>query len=206
MKLYQEGDQSKAICEYCQRVVATTMRYRDVPFSDGSGTVKDVLAGVCDECQSVISIPAQSTPAIAKTKKHADQPVEAQLPALYLDALDLACYRLDPEASTEFRKRLLMYYIHKYATKQLNSKELLKIASLPNNVFSPSALKRRKRVSFKITHAMHLEMDQVIETTSLSKTELIGSVVLKIKTDVVDSKPSSKTFVDLKTFAAAASC
>ncbi|WP_408601591.1 hypothetical protein [Pseudomonas sp. PLMAX] len=64
MKLYQEGDKSRAICGHCETVVATTFMCRDVPFSDGKGIAKAILVGVCDTCSQVVSIPAQSTPAI----------------------------------------------------------------------------------------------------------------------------------------------
>jgi hypothetical protein len=60
-----EGDKSKAICSHCKKMVSTTFAYRDVPFSDGSGVVKNILVGVCDHCDLVVSIPAQSTPAIS---------------------------------------------------------------------------------------------------------------------------------------------
>jgi hypothetical protein len=46
-------------------VVPTTFTPRDVPLSDGSGTVKNLLAATCDCCGSVVALPAQSAPAIA---------------------------------------------------------------------------------------------------------------------------------------------
>jgi len=64
MKLYLEGEKGKALCETDGRV-STTFRYRDVPFSDGSGVAQRILAGVCDRCGKVVSIPSQSTQSIA---------------------------------------------------------------------------------------------------------------------------------------------
>jgi len=61
VKLYLEGEKGKALCETDGRVF-TTFRYRDVPFSDGSGVARRVLAGVCDSCGKVVSILPQSTP------------------------------------------------------------------------------------------------------------------------------------------------
>jgi len=57
------GEKGKAICESDGRV-STTFRYRDVPFSDGSGIAKKILVGVCDRCGKVVAIPPQSTPSI----------------------------------------------------------------------------------------------------------------------------------------------
>ncbi len=63
MKLLFEGDKCKAICEHCGPVT-TTYLYRDVSLSDSGKIVKDVLVGVCDKCDSVASMPAQSTTVI----------------------------------------------------------------------------------------------------------------------------------------------
>jgi hypothetical protein len=69
MKHWKEGEKGRAVCERCATVVVTTFKVRDVPFSDGSGVVKDILACVCDNCSEVVGIPAQSTPAIAAARK-----------------------------------------------------------------------------------------------------------------------------------------
>jgi hypothetical protein len=69
MKLLFEGDHGKGLCEYCQQVVTTTYVRRDAPFSDGHGEAKNILAGVCDVCDTIVAIPAQSTPALKEAGK-----------------------------------------------------------------------------------------------------------------------------------------
>ncbi len=64
MAHYKPGDTSKAVCEYCNKIVDTTFVVRDVPFFDGSGIVENILVAVCDNCNEVVAIPAQSTVAI----------------------------------------------------------------------------------------------------------------------------------------------
>lgn len=54
-----EGDKRQVICPKCGLSHAT-YTLRDIDFSDNSGTVKNVLAGVCDSCNEVVSIPKQS--------------------------------------------------------------------------------------------------------------------------------------------------
>jgi hypothetical protein len=88
MKIFQEGDSSKAYCHHCSTVVGTTFVRRNVPFSDGSGDAKNILVGACKTCGQTVSIPAQSTPAISKARKEAPSSIEANLPAIYLDVLD----------------------------------------------------------------------------------------------------------------------
>ena len=66
--IYNLGDKSRAICEGCAKVVATTFVYRDVAFDDGSGVVRDILVAVCDACEAIVDVPAQSTPAIRQMR------------------------------------------------------------------------------------------------------------------------------------------
>ena len=60
VKEVKEGDSKKVICFECGLTDAT-YRLRDVDFSDKSGTVKEVLAAVCNQCDQVVAIPSQST-------------------------------------------------------------------------------------------------------------------------------------------------
>lgn len=64
MTLYKAGDTSHAICTDCNALVSTRFMTRDVPFDDGKGVVKDVLAAVCTGCGNVVALPAQSMSAV----------------------------------------------------------------------------------------------------------------------------------------------
>ena len=66
--IYNPGDKSRAICEGCAKVVATTFVYRDIAFDDGSGVVRDILVAVCDACEAIAAVPAQSPPAIRQAR------------------------------------------------------------------------------------------------------------------------------------------
>ena len=66
VKIYKVGNKSKAICHFCKDLVGTTFGYHTVPFNNGYGSVSNIMAATCDQCGSVVSIPAQSTTAIKK--------------------------------------------------------------------------------------------------------------------------------------------
>lgn len=53
------GDKGRAVCSFCKGLVNITYKLRNVNLSEDSGTVKNVLAGVCDNCHKVVSIPSQ---------------------------------------------------------------------------------------------------------------------------------------------------
>jgi len=63
-------------------------------------------------------IPAQSTPAIRDAQYKGIKPIEASLPAIYLDVLDWAAFTVDNRASTDFRRYLLSYVVHKTAQQE----------------------------------------------------------------------------------------
>ena len=54
----------RACCYTCRCIVDITYVHRDVPLSDHSAIVKDVLVGVCTICDSVCSLPPTSTPKV----------------------------------------------------------------------------------------------------------------------------------------------
>jgi len=202
MKIYHEADKSRAMCEN-DGLVTTTFAYRDVPFRDGSGIVKDILVAVCDKCGDVVAIPPQSSLAIRATREKAAVSVEANLPAIYIDTLDLAAYRIDPNLTPDFRKRLLMYYVHTYA---MDDKLLARFTEnlREENIFAATDKNSvRKRLSMKVTPAMSREIEAVMQATSLSKTELIKSVISQIHKDIV-APDMPKQMKLLKTLAAVA--
>lgn len=55
---YKVGDKTKAVCYFCDKVVTVTYSIQDVPFKQQ--LIKDILAGVCEGCNQVITIPQQS--------------------------------------------------------------------------------------------------------------------------------------------------
>jgi metal-responsive CopG/Arc/MetJ family transcriptional regulator len=186
MKLYRAGEKSKGLCEHCHGIVDATFHYRDVPFNDGSGVVKDILALVCDVCDEVIATPAQSTPAIKAARETAVKSIEVSLPASFVEALDLAAFRIDPEATTEFRKRLLAYYIHRAAESGQPTERMESRIARSGERFDADAPKRR--LSFKVTPRLSSEIDKIIERSKLSKSDLIKSLVMQIDEDILQPK------------------
>ena len=53
----KKGDKKMAACRTCSKGVTVTYELRDVPFSDGPGIVKNVRAGVCNNCGTICVLP-----------------------------------------------------------------------------------------------------------------------------------------------------
>lgn len=205
MKLYYEGEKGRAICEG-DGPSTMTFAYSDVPFSDGSGVAKQILVGICDRCGRVIAIPPQSTPAIKAAREKAVVPIEAMLPAVYVEALDLACYRIDPTVAPDFRKRLLMYYVHRVSGDERAVRRIAKAMSKAGPEFREGERSgARRRLSLKVTEAMSRNVHRLMEDTKLSQTDLFKSLVLQIDKDIVE--PNRPEDLDeLRTLAVIASC
>lgn len=203
MKLYVEGEKGRAVCAR-DGLSGMTFRRRDVPFSDGDGQAKDILVGVCDACGEVIAVPPQSTPAIKAAREKAVLPIEANLPAVYLDVLDLACYRIDPSASQDFRKRLLLYYmVAASGNKSLVKRIRANLTQLDRAFQAGETSKIRRRLSMKVTASLSERVHELMAATRLNKTDLLKALVVQIDKDVVKpAKPAN--LAKLRTIAAIA--
>ncbi|MBB1250383.1 hypothetical protein [Rhizobium sp. G21] len=185
MKLHVAGEKSKALCPHCQELTGATYAYRDVPFDDGVGRAKNILALVCDQCGDIVATPAQSTPAIKAARETATRPIEVNIPAPFIEALDLAAFRIDPEATSEFRKKLLAYYIFQAAETDQAQTELIGVAP-DRPAFNSEAPKRR--LSLKVTPRLNAAIERLMTTLHLTKSDLVKLLVLKIYDDILGSR------------------
>ncbi|KZY36081.1 MULTISPECIES: hypothetical protein [unclassified Oleiphilus] len=185
MKILKEGDVGKVLCHTCESVQNSTFKLRDVPFSDDSGSVKNILAGVCDACDSVAAIPHQSTPAIKKQLDKQRKSVEGRVPSHLVDVLNLASDSLG--ASADFIPSLIKYYIHAFYENSIAPKDLLPL--LKSDLAKGRA---NKRISLKGRYVAEeievLKARAQIETT----TELLKSIVLKIHEEILVKQKASR--------------
>ena len=203
MKLLRDGDRERAICFHCGEIRPTTYRRRDVPFSDGSGVVSNILVGTCDVCDAVIALPPQSTPAIAAARKEQARPIEAQLPALCIDTLDLAAHAFTPLSSTDFRKILVTYFVHRAAQDPRGGEKLLAAHRKAAIEFPEQRGAPRRRLSMKVSPQIDAELRALMAQTALSVTETLKSLVFEIHADVL-LKPRPALMKALRDLAAVA--
>ncbi|ARU55871.1 hypothetical protein OLMES_1797 [Oleiphilus messinensis] len=178
MKILKEGDTKKVACERCGCFQNATFKLRDVPVSDGSGLVKNILVGVCDACDTVAVIPHQSTPAIKTQLDKQRKAVEGRVPSHLIDILNLASDKLG--AQTDFVPSLIKYYIHAL------SKNVIAPTELPVLLESELAKGRaNKRISLKGRYIAE-EVERVKASAHIgSTTELLKGVVLKINDEIL---------------------
>lgn len=181
MKILKVGDTQRVACNHCKSFECATFQLRDVPFSDGSGMVKNVLTGVCNKCNTIAVIPHQSTPAIKKQLESQRKSVEVRVPAHMIDILNLASYELC--GNIDFVPTLMKFYIHALSTNEISSKGM--------SVFLDSDLskgKAQKRLSIK-GKKVEGDLAKLKEITNIPKTSaLFRSLILKINDDLLVKK------------------
>jgi hypothetical protein len=197
MKIVKEDDTRKVICFECGLTNATYL-LRDVDFSDKSGTVKGILAAVCDQCNQVVAIPSQSTAKIKAQYQKVKKPIDVRIPAHYLDILSLATEKIDGSLSDSFSKALVLYYLHALSTKRYPERNLKALLNL-----DIANAKASKRFSMKVNEKNIEEINRLMETSGLkSTTEVFKSVILSINEDIVQQE-TPKHLPELQNFAAA---
>lgn len=178
MKIFKVGDTQATLCNTCQSLETATFQLRDVPFSDNSGVVRQVLVGVCERCGNVAIIPHQSTPMIKKALDVQRKALESRVPAHMIDILNLASCELGGEP--DFISTLMKYYLHTLAADHAAAKDI------PRFLQSDLAKgKSEKRLSLKGRH-VSADIDALKTATNISSTtDLLKGIVLKIKEDVL---------------------
>jgi len=195
MNIWKVDDKSKAACANCGAFVDVTYALRDVPLSDESDIVKDVLVGVCDRCDSVCLLPHQSVPKVTRTMDRQRKPVDSRVPAHMLDILNCASRQVG--GSADFVPQLIKYYLHALAKKDISSTYLVRY--LQSDLASGKA---QKRISLKGKYVFE-DIEKLKAQAKLDSTsDLIRSVILKINDDILQKK-SKKSIKVLEGIAAA---
>ena len=195
-RIFREGDKGVALCEHCKGRVTTTYTRRDVPLSDGTDTVKDVMVGVCDICDSVVVLPQQSTPRVARVLEKQRKPIEARVPSHLQDMLNLVISEL--HQSEGFEQQIFRYYVHQWSEHGAPVTRIRKYRRDP--LFSGKA---NTRLSLRINDGDEVigQIRDDVEEIG-SKTELLKAITFAAFDDVVE-KPKSRARSALEAIAAA---
>jgi hypothetical protein len=183
------GDQRRAVCRHCARVASVTYQLRSVALYGADSAAATMLAGVCDTCGHVVALPAQSTPAIKQAKLAARHAVAALLPAPYLDALDTACAAIAPDTALDFRRQLVLHYVHQFASGQRDIARLKAAAKARSWLFPDAEQAVRKRYAMTLSMAAAVEFKLLMAQASMSKTTLLKALICQIRDDT--SQPSA---------------
>lgn len=180
MKVYKLGEKSRMLCPVCRQLRTTTFRERDVPLSSGEGIVRDVLVGVCDHCDEVVSLPLQSVPRVKETIQSARHAVEARIPRHLHDIVNLVCVELG--GSLDGAQLLFRYYLRRLVSqKALQVHHILTLASSEEASGTANA-----RFSAKLNDRLYLDWKEL--TAQHKKADVVKGMIVQMKHDVLDQK------------------
>ena len=180
MRIVKEGETRTLLCHNCGKTSAT-YRMRDVDFSDKRGTVKNILAAVCDRCDEVAAIPAQSNARIKEVFEQSSSSLEVRVPAHYLDILYIATQKIDATLNENFNKVLILWYLHALTNGRYPQQKLKSF--LTSDMANAKA---SRRLSMKITNRQQAELNQLMLGQGMKKTsDVVKAVILKIHQDLV---------------------
>lgn len=192
MEIFKEGDKSKAICEHCKKISETTFKVRTSQIQDGQKTLRvpDVLVAVCDTCDKVAAIPQQSFAAVAEVKKKAETKNEDfRVPRHFLDILNNSIRIIGLNASKDLRARIVRHYL---ADLDITVKDIKHLKENLNSELLVGKFKRGNRLPMRLSSELEDHFTEVIALSHLSKTQVIDSVIVSIKEDILDNKDSEK--------------
>jgi hypothetical protein len=113
--LYQEGEASEAACRHCGKGVTTHFATRTYRLHESGVEVPGVLVAVCDECDAIVAIPAQSSVRLRDARvRRKDESLEARIPTHLEDVIHLIADRFQAPVQT-FRPSLLRFYLREFA-------------------------------------------------------------------------------------------
>ena len=192
MKFFKEGEKSKAICSDCKKLVPTTFRVRSVPIANGKGSVPDVLVGVCDICDFVVSLPQQSAPKVAETLRKKKKDVEARIPIHVKDMALQILLQIGLEPNESYLPILLNHFVLKAEKDKFFSKHH---RSLIDSDFLNG--KKSGRISMKMNHFVASVFDNISKKYDLGTTELVEALLIFMQKEVLE-KPNGKEIANLK--------
>lgn len=197
MQIFKEGDKSRAICSHCKKQGTTTFQVRTTAIKDGgvSYKVPDILVGVCDACDSVVSVPQQSFAAVAEVRKKAEkETLDFRVPRHLLDVLNNSIVVLGIEASSDLRSQLLRLYM---ASVSENPKQRDKLKKNLKSDLLKGNFRRSHRLSMKVNSQLETRFEEIRKLFGMNKTEVIDSLIIEVKNDILDKKNPAR-FEEIK--------
>lgn len=174
--------------------VPVVYRYRDLVLDSGV-VVKDVLVGVTEDTDEVVTIPAQSTPKIRLSRQRAkDETFSVRIPGELDDVLWGVSHELGANP-TKFHSALIRFYLHEAVDQPAFARRLKRLSS--SRLASKAS---RTKLTLRSNGALLREVRRVEEREGVSRSDLVRGAVLAAKEDVFD-RPAKNRIAQLKAIA-----
>jgi hypothetical protein len=182
MHLVKEGDRSEALCRHCKTLVTTHFRVRTYRLVERGIDVPGTLVAVCDRCDDVAAIPAQSAPRLGQALlRRKEESLEARIPTHLEDVIHLLADRYEAPMQT-FRPSLLRFYLREVAG-DAEFAERVRALGESDLARAPA----RARVSLRAPAPLLEEARARARTAGIgTDADMLRGILLAAKEDVLD--------------------
>jgi hypothetical protein len=189
MYLVKEGDASEAICRHCKAIVSTTYRTRTYRLVTTGVDVPGALVGVCDLCDNVAVIPAQTSPRIGQAlDRRKEESLEARIPTHLEDVIHLMAREFEAPVQT-FRPSVLRFYLREIASDAEFAERVQRLAR--SELAQAPA---RARVSLRAPEGLFSEAREQARNAGIATdAEMLRGLLLAAKEDVLDGADPERT-------------
>jgi hypothetical protein len=189
MYLVKEGDQSEAVCRHCKAIVTTTYRTRTYRLVTSGVDVPGALVAVCDLCDNVATIPAQTTPRIGEAlQRRKEESLEARIPTHLEDVIRLLADHYEAPVQT-FRPGLLRFYLREMASDPEFAE---RVSTLARSEMAKAPA--RARVSLRTPEPLLSEAREQARRAGIeTDAEMLRGILLAAKEDVLDGADRERT-------------
>lgn len=183
MKIWKDGERSRAICPRCERRTGIQFGRRTVELSAPAVKAEDVLVGVCLECDGIAVIPRQSTPRLKEAVERPMQVLNVRVPGHLIDIIELLADRWDlsSRSRTPSVMRLLLSEFANDPAYARRVRDLVghELAGGPAD----------HDLSVRVPAHTLLGVDQMMELTGVqNRSEVVRGVLVAAKDEVLDER------------------
>jgi hypothetical protein len=189
MYLVKEGDESEAICPHCKTLVTTHFRTRTYRLVTSGVDVPGALVAVCDLCDKVAAIPAQTTPRIGEAlQRRKEESLEVRIPTHLEDVIHLMARKFEAPIPT-FRPSVLRFYLREMAS---DAQFAERVSALTKSDMARGPA--RARISLRAPEPLLAEARERARRVGIATdAEMLRGILLAAKEDVLDGGDSQRT-------------
>jgi hypothetical protein len=171
-------------CSHCMAEVDTRMQVRTYRLHQSGIGVPGALLDVCDRCDSIVGIPAQTTPRLREARVPLkEEQLEARIPTHLEDVIYLLAWEFAAPVQA-FRPAVLRYYLAELLRDPALA-ERVRLLAASDLADAPA----RARVSLRLPAELLEDARVAARAAGIGKdSDLVRGLLLAAKEDVLDRR------------------
>ena len=171
-------------CSHCMAEVDTHMQVRTYRLHQSGIDVPGALLDVCDRCDSIVGIPAQTTPRLREARVPLkEEQLEARIPTHLEDVIYLLAHEFAAPVQA-FRPAVLRYYLAELM-RDPTLAERVRLLATSDLADAPA----RARISLRVPTELLEDARAAARAAGIAKdSDMVRGLLLAAKEDVLDRR------------------